>query len=74
LGNPTHARLVEVDPTHLGLADLRRKQKLLQSFVRDEALIDARSAFIKRSKMLFKRETISGKFSRDRPQSSCWVL
>jgi hypothetical protein len=29
--------LIEVDPTHLRLADLRRSRKLLESFIRDEA-------------------------------------
>src|SRR5215469_17318836 len=41
LGHPTHAWFVEVDATHLGLADLRRSRELLQSFIRDETWIDA---------------------------------
>ena len=47
LGNPTHARFIEVDPTHLGLAHLRRSWKLLQSLLRDEAWIDARECIHK---------------------------
>src|SRR6516225_12150120 len=41
LGDPAHSWFVEVDATYLGFAQLHRSGKLLQSFIRDEALIDA---------------------------------
>jgi hypothetical protein len=40
-GHPAHARFVEVDAAHLGFANLGRSWELLQSSIRDEALIDA---------------------------------
>src|SRR6059036_3493467 len=40
-GHPAHSRLVEIDSTDLGFADLRWLRKLLQYRIGDEALIDA---------------------------------
>jgi len=39
--HPAHSRLVEVDSTDLGFADLRWLRKSLQQGIGDEALIDA---------------------------------
>ena len=41
LGDPAHARFVEIDSADFGLADLRGSRQTLQQIVGDEALIDA---------------------------------
>lgn len=74
LGDPAHSWFVEVDATRLGLAELHGSGELLESFICDETLIDAGEALIKRCSMLFNAETISGNFSKERPQRSSAAL
>src|SRR3981189_1989480 len=73
-GHPAHSRLVEVDSTDLGFADLRWLRKLLQQGIGDEALIDAAQRIHEPRQDAFASLTIWGNFSRERPQRSSRVL
>src|SRR5882672_10302131 len=74
LGDPAHARFVEINSPDFRFADLRWSRELLQHSIRDETLINTAQRIHEPPQNALRLDHDLRKLLRERPHRSCSVL